>query len=320
MDQAISDTLDTPTGFGSVTGVPHLPAGFTDTFSSRFVDANGIRIHAVIGGEGPPLLLMAGWPQTWYAWRGLMPTLAKNFTVISVDIRGFGLTEKPRTGYDPKTTAWDMLELMQALGHDQFSLVGHDLGLWIGYAMGIEAPERIVRLGLVEGVMPGLTTSFPMLGTKTLNDFMWHFAFNRTEEINERMVEGREDIYFRHQFASKSASPTEIPEYAVQHYIQLVKNSNLALKGTFAYYRAIEQVLKYTEEHRGTQLPMPVFALAGSKGCGELTLQDVKAFATDITWAELEGVGHFCLDAVPEAILRELLPFLAPYADEAKSS
>jgi pimeloyl-ACP methyl ester carboxylesterase len=249
----------------------------------------------------------------------MMPTLAKNFTVIAVDIRGFGLTEKPLSGYDPKTTAWDMIELMNVLGYDRFSVFGHDLGVWIGYAMGIEAPERIVRLGLIEGVMPGLTTSFPMLGTKTLNDFMWHFAFNRTEEINERMVEGREDIYFRHQFASKSASANEIPEYAVQHYIQLVKNSNLALKGTFAYYRAIEEVLAYTEKHRGTKLPMPIFALGASKGCGELTLQDVKAVSDDITWAELDGVGHFCLDVAPEAILKELLPFLEPYADGIES-
>ena len=97
-------SIDSPSGLGSVTGVPHLPAGFTDTFTSRFVDANGIQLHVVIGGSGPALILIPGWPQTWYAWRALMPALAEHFTVIAPDIRGFGLSDKPDTGYDQITT------------------------------------------------------------------------------------------------------------------------------------------------------------------------------------------------------------------------
>lgn len=314
MSTALS-AIDHPTGLGSVTGVPHLPAGFADTFRSQFVDANGIRLHAVIGGEGPPLLLMSGWPQTWYSYRALMPKLAEHFTVISVDIRGFGLSDKPATGYDPATTAWDMLELMTALGYDKFSLVGHDLGMWIAYAMGVEAPDRIVRLAVAEAVMPGINPSFPMLGSKRLNDFMWHFGFNRAIDVNERMVEGREDIYFRHQFQSKSSSPTALPEYAITHYIDLIKASPLALKGTFRYYQAIESVIEYTEANAGIKLHMPVFAISGSEACAELTLADMKAVASDVTGVQIEGCGHFMMEEDPESMLRELLPFLMPYAD-----
>jgi pimeloyl-ACP methyl ester carboxylesterase len=83
--------LSTPEGPGSVSGAPNLPAGFTDTFTSRYVDAGGLRQHAVIGGDGPPLLLVHGWPETWYAWRLLMPALARDFQVIAVDQRGIGL-------------------------------------------------------------------------------------------------------------------------------------------------------------------------------------------------------------------------------------
>ena len=87
--------LSTPQGPGSVSGAPGLPDGFTDTFTSRYVDTGDVRLHAVIGGDGPPLLLVHGWPETWYAWRLLMPALARDFTVIAVDQRGIGLSDKP---------------------------------------------------------------------------------------------------------------------------------------------------------------------------------------------------------------------------------
>jgi hypothetical protein len=80
--------LSTPEGPGSVSGAPNLVAGFTDTFTSRYIDAGELRQHAVIGGGGPPLLLVHGWPETWYAWRLLMPALARDFEVIAVDQRG----------------------------------------------------------------------------------------------------------------------------------------------------------------------------------------------------------------------------------------
>src|SRR5262245_64707161 len=88
-----------PTGPGSVLGAPNLPAGFANTFASRYVDANGVRLHAVIGGKGRPLLLVHGWPQTWYQWRLVMPALARDFEVIAVDQRGIGLSDKPESGY-----------------------------------------------------------------------------------------------------------------------------------------------------------------------------------------------------------------------------
>jgi pimeloyl-ACP methyl ester carboxylesterase len=93
-------SASTTEGTGSVSGAPNLPEGFRDTFTSQFVDARDIRLHAVVGGSGPPLLLVHGWPQTWYAWRMLMPALAEDFEVIAVDQRGIGLSDKPRDGYD----------------------------------------------------------------------------------------------------------------------------------------------------------------------------------------------------------------------------
>lgn len=124
-----------PEGPGSVSGAPRLPAGFTDTFTSRYVDTGELRLHAVVGGEGPPLLLVHGWPQTWYAWRMLMPALAEDFEVIAVDQRGIGLSDKPADGYDTGTLAADLVALMETLGHERFAMYGTDTGMPIAYAL-----------------------------------------------------------------------------------------------------------------------------------------------------------------------------------------
>ena len=148
-----SAQLSTPEGPGSVSGAPNLPDGFTDTFTSRYVNAGGLRQHAVIGGEGPPLLLVHGWPENWYAWRLLMPALARDFEVIAVDQRGIGLTDKPRDGYDTGTLAGDLVALMDALGHQRFAVVGHDTGYIISYALAADHPDRVDRLVVAE--VPG---------------------------------------------------------------------------------------------------------------------------------------------------------------------
>src|SRR6476661_9951993 len=137
-----SPGLPAPAGAGSVSQAP-LPAGFSETFESRYVDAGEVRLHAVIGGEGPTLLLVHGWPETWYAWRLLMPALARDFEVIAVDQRGIGLSDKPENGYDTATLASDLVGLMDALGHERFAMVGFDTGMPIAYALAADHPERL---------------------------------------------------------------------------------------------------------------------------------------------------------------------------------
>ena len=169
----------TPEGPGSVTGAPNLPAGFTDTFTSRYVDTGELRLHAVTGGGGPPLLLIHGWPQTWYAWRMLMPTLARDFSVIAVDQRGIGLSNKPEEGYDTGTLANDLAGLMDALGHEQFAVVGVDTGMLIGYALAADYPDRIVRLAVGEAPLPGISPPNPLILPDQLVDRLYHIPFNQ---------------------------------------------------------------------------------------------------------------------------------------------
>ncbi len=154
-----SAPLSTPEGPGSASGAPNLPAGFTDTFTSRYVDTGELRLHAVIGGEGPPLLLVHGWPETWYAWRLLMPALARDFEVIAVDQRGMGLSDKPQDGYDTGTLAGDLVALTDALGYERFAVVGHDTGFAIGYALAADHSDRVDRVVLAE--IPGSPGAAP---------------------------------------------------------------------------------------------------------------------------------------------------------------
>ena len=166
--------------------MPSLPDGFTDTFSSRFVDVGELRLHAVIGGAGPPLLLVHGWPQCWYAWRMLMPALAEKFEVIAVDQRGIGLSDKPADGYDTATLAKDLVALMEALGHERFALYGTDTGMPIAYALAADHPERVERLAVSEAPLPGISPSPPLFLPPALNPRLWHLTFNQLPaEVNE---------------------------------------------------------------------------------------------------------------------------------------
>src|SRR5262245_28953555 len=158
-----------PEGPGSASGAPYLPKGFKDIFASRYVDIGELRLHAVIGGEGPPLLLVHGWPQTWYQWRLVMPALARDFRVVAVDQRGIGLADKPEGGYDGGAQANDMVALMEALGHKRFAIVGFDTGMPIAYALAADHPDRLERMVVGEAIVTGVTPSPPLIIAGALN-------------------------------------------------------------------------------------------------------------------------------------------------------
>src|SRR5262249_37359161 len=168
----------TPEGVGSVYGAPNLPSGFGETFESRYIDAGDVRLHAVVGGEGPPLLLVHGWPQTWYAWRLVMPALARDFEVIAVDQRGIGLSDKPDDGCAVARLAGDLVALMDALGHERFALYGTDTGMPIAHALAADSPERVERLIVSEAFLPGIASALPLFVPPVLNARLWHLMFN----------------------------------------------------------------------------------------------------------------------------------------------
>lgn len=302
-------------GFGSVRGVPRLPERFTETFESYLIDTGPLRLHAVIGGAGPPLLLLAGWPECWYAWRYLMLPLSERFTVIAADPRGVGLSDKPADGYDADTLCADMFNLMDALGHERFAMVGHDVGMWTGYAMAVDRPERIASVALGEAVVPGLSASPPLLADdRGISDLLWHFAFNRAQIVNERLVEGKEEIYFGYQFDTKAASPDAFPRYARDFYIEILRRVPGALKASFDYYRALDQSIIQYRRRASSKLRPPLLAFAGELSCRDWVENEMRTVATNMESVIFAGCGHFPAEEKPGELLEALLKFLAPYA------
>jgi len=311
-----STQLPTPTGPGSVSGAPNLPNGFIDTFTSWYIDAGQVRLHAVIGGGGPPLLLIHGWPQTWYAWRMLMPTLARDFQVIAVDQRGIGLSDKPADGYDSATLANDMVGLMDALGHQRFALYGTDVGMPIAYAVAADHPEQVVRLVVSEAPLPGVSPSPPLFLPPQLNARLWHLAFNQLPKINEQLVQGREEIFFGAEFDA-SAGTRKLPADAVQYYIGLLAADPEALRGSFEFYRALTTTIAQNEQRKATRLTMPVLAIGGVESSGEGVGNTMKLVADDVQSMVLPGSGHWVAEQAPEELLAALTAFLAPYRSAA---
>src|SRR6188472_3764346 len=186
------------------------------TFSHHMASVNGIQIHYVIGGHGgDPLVLLHGWPQTWYEWRHVMPALAKNYTVIVPDLRGLGDSSKPLTGYDGKTTAEDIHQLVSQLGFKQIFLVGHDVGSQPAYSYAAAHPTEVKLLVIMEYIFPGFTP--PQLEGK-----VWWFPFHQTPDIPEALVERKDRMYlswFYHNLAYNPSgiTQTDIDEF-VSHY------------------------------------------------------------------------------------------------------
>jgi pimeloyl-ACP methyl ester carboxylesterase len=310
-------TASIPEGLGSVSGAPNLPEGLADTFTSRFVDVGDVRLHAVIGGSGPPLLLVHGWPQTWYAWRMLMPALSEHFEVIAVDQRGIGLSDKPRDGYDIGTLASDLAALMAALDHEEFAVYGTDTGMPIAHALAADYPERVERLVVSEAFLPAISPPLPLFVPPTLNARLWHLMFNQLPgEVNEALVRGREDVFFGAEFAA-SAGTTKLPDDAVKYYIDTLAADPEALRGSFEFYRAIPTSAAQNEERKNRRLTMPVLAIGGEESGGENAANAMKLVADDVQGAVLRGSGHWVAEQAPEELLAELTEFLAPYREGA---
>lgn len=292
---------------------PHLPAGFTDTFTSRYIKTGSLRQHAVIGGNGPPLLLVHGWPQNWYQFRLVMPALARDFQVIAVDQRGMGLSDKPRHGYDPATIANDLVALMGALGHRRFALVGFDTGMVISYALAADHRNHVDRLVVGESVVPGVTPSPPLFVPGPVVDHVWHLLFNRLAHTNVQLVRGREDIFFGLIYAAEAGGGKKLPNYAVKYYTDGFASSRDALRGSFEFYRAWDTATKQNQERAKRHLTLPVLAIGGALALGKSPADAMKLVADNVQSLIIPNCGHWLAEEAPKEMLAALTGFLVPY-------
>src|SRR5918998_5228643 len=181
------------------------------TFTHSMASVNGIQMHYVIGGQGDPVVLLHGWPETWYAWRHVMPALAQNYTVIAPDLRGLGDSSKPTTGYDGKTVAEDIHQLVTQLGFNTIYLVGHDIGTWVAYPYAAGHPTEVEKLVIMEVPPPGFWPPPVPLP--------WWFSFQQTPDVPEALVQGKEMEYLLWFYQNLAYNPAAITQEAINEYV-----------------------------------------------------------------------------------------------------
>ena len=268
-----------------------------------------LKMHYVRAGSGDPLVLLHGWPQTWYAWRKVIPLLANEFDVIAPDLRGFGDTSKPAGGYDKKSVANDVRRLVEALDLSSVHVVGHDVGAAVAYAHAAQWPDDVRSMTFIEG-------SLPAFGQEELMDVAnggsWHFGFNMAGDISEELVRGRERLlidYWMRRTTVGVVDPTSIEADALDQYEHSLAQPG-GLRGSFAHYRALPQDRTDNVKLGQTKLSMPVLAVEGERGQAGHSIATMKRVASNVSDAVVPRAGHYPAEENPAelaAILRRFL-------------
>jgi pimeloyl-ACP methyl ester carboxylesterase len=284
-----------------------LPAGFTE----GFVTTNGIRLHYVRGGTGPVLVLLHGFPETWYSWRKVLPTLANHYTVIAPDLRGAGQSAAPADGYEKTTMADDIRGLVQQLTPGPIKLVGHDIGLMVAYAYAARYPGEITHLALMEAPIPDESIYQAPALTATRTGVWWFGLFN-TPELPEQLIQGHAQDFIK-AFTTYSVPvyvQGSITESEIALYAQNLQEP-ARLHAHLGYYRAMRADIEQAKIYGKDPLPMPVLALGAEHWRGASVAAQVARYGTNVTGAVITDSGHWIAEEQPQALTERLLPFLS---------
>lgn len=276
----------------------------------RTVRANGISINLWVGGNGPPVLLLHGWPQTARMWRKVAPQLVDRYTVVCPDLRGYGDTDKPRDGYDKITMARDMHELMGALGHSSYALVGHDRGGRVGHRQALDYPDAVTRLCVLD-IVP--THTVFAQADRRLAAAYWHWFYFQAPDLPEAMISAAPEAFLRYILRSLSFRTDAIEESMVREYLRAFTLPG-TIRATLEDYRAAA-TLDFADDERDLtrRVSCPLLALWGEFG----KMHDM--FDVLATWRDKGDVvaghalpcGHFIPEEAPTDLLADLTSFLA---------
>ncbi|MEC5342922.1 alpha/beta hydrolase [Brenneria populi] len=274
---------------------------------------NGLRLHYVAAGEGEPLVLLHGWPQSWREWRHLLPELAQHYTVIAPDMRGFGDSDKPSSGYDKRTVAGDIRALAHQLGFSVINLVGHDIGMMVAYEYAASYPAEVRRLAVLEAGLPGL-------GLEKLHDtaqfpHLWHFGFFRAPGVAEALIAGREKKFLAHFIRQQAYDTYAVTDEELDEYADRISAPG-ALRAGFEHYRAFAIDAVNNQENARRKLRMPVLAIGGNSSMGENVGRLMQPLADNVQTAAIERCGHWIPEEQPRRLLDLLLEFF-PKASNA---
>ncbi|GAA4009896.1 alpha/beta hydrolase [Streptomyces marokkonensis] len=286
-----------------------LAATLDGDFRSEYAEVNGTRLHYVTGGSGDPVVLLHGWPETWWAFRKIMPQLAERYRVIAVDHRGIGIPDelKPVDGFSKKNMARDVHELLRSLGHSSAHVVGHDMGAMVAFSFAANHPEATRRLVLLDVVHPDETYySRPMLRRPGTGFNMWWMAFNQVRDLPEQLLAGRGryliDWLYTHSLRNQEAvTPLDRAVYARAY------DTPAGIRATNGYYQAYHQDIEDLKEYG--KVTAPVLALAAPTQFDQVREQ-LSGIATDVRMVRVENSVHWLAEDDPDLVGREVLGFL----------
>ena len=287
----------------SLTNEQQQPTGIffqidNTTFSHHMaVVNNGVQIHYVIGGHGNPLVLLHGWPETWYEWIHVMPALSKNYTVIVPDLRGLGDSSKPLTGYDGKTVAEDIHQLVTKLGFKTIFLAGGDVGALMAYPYAAAHPTEVEKLAVWEAPIVGLTAPGKIP--------VWWFFFHQVPDLPEALVNGKEATYLSWFYNNLAYNSAAITHDAINEYVSHYSGPG-GMRSGFEYYRAFPLDAIQNMNYSKTKLTMPVLALGGGYDPalgGNLTMPiiaySMKLAAQNVQTVVIPNSGHWIQEEQP---------------------
>ena len=272
---------------------------------SAFV--NGQKIHYVRAGVGDPIVLLHGWPQTWYMWRKVIPSLSERFTVIAPDLRGFGQSSKPIGGYDKRTVAEDIYQLVRSLGFEKIFLVGHDFGGPTAYAYACAHPQDVRRLVILD-----VAITIDEREQAEYYKRLFHLSFNAQPDIAVALVSGRERTFLTH-FYRDCYNPGAFSLGDIDEYVAAFSAPG-AMRASMAHYGAMPTDLKHNQENAKTKLTMPVLALGGEISFGHGVTKSLEQVATDVRGGVIAGCAHWVAEEQPEALLAAMFEFLGEEA------
>jgi pimeloyl-ACP methyl ester carboxylesterase len=274
----------------------------------RFVDADGLRVHVAEAGDGPPVLLLHGWPQHWYMWRGVIERLASQFRLIAPDLRGFGWTEAPGEGYDGETFAADQVALLDALEIESASVIGHDWGGWTAFLLGLEYPDRVERMVVCNAPHPwgrfearvaldlwrswyALALAIPGLGSRLLQQTDFVAGILRRGNIGTPFSEEELRAYLGHfRDPARARAVSSLYRYYQRAFLDGARG-----------------------KWRSKQLMVPTLMLFGSNDLyiSQRILPGYEKYAEEMELELVPDSGHFLVDEKPDLVARRALAFLS---------
>ena len=267
---------------------------FPPSFRNRNIKTDGATIHVRVGGKGSAVVMLHGFGDTGDMWAPVAAVLVEDHTVVVPDLRGMGLSSHPQGGYDKKTQAHDIAQVMDTLKIANAALVTHDIGNMVGYALAAQFPARVTRWVVIDAPLPGIGPWDEIIRSPAL----WHFNF-RGPDV-ERLVKGRERIYLDRFWNELSANPKSIKEGTRRHYARLY-----AQRG--AMHSAFNQFAAFTQDAADNKslaekgkLTMPVFAFGGDHSFGMQMAEIMRLVASDVSAGVITDSGHWVMEEQPQ--------------------